>query len=190
MNKILKGTIAGAAGITLLLGGASTFALWNSSASASGGTIVAGDLAVNAGSTAATWSINGGSPRADLTGFVAVPGDVITYTKVMSITAKGDDLRANLTVDPASIKPVSSKAPADVALATYLTSNAVLTATGTGISSGSAPYTITADAAGVTHDVTVSVTITFPKSTTPGFENDTQLGSVNLEALAVTLTQL
>ncbi|MBF4633516.1 alternate-type signal peptide domain-containing protein [Agreia pratensis] len=190
MNKILKGTIAGAAGITLLLGGASTFALWNDSASASGGTIVAGDLAVASGSTAPTWSINGGTPQADLTGFVAVPGDVITYTKVMSITAKGDALRANLTVDPASIKPVSSKAPADVALANYLTANAVLTATGAGISTGSAPYTITPGESGVAQDVTVSVTITFPKSTTPGFENNTQAGSVNLEALAVTLNQI
>ncbi|CAD5994909.1 alternate-type signal peptide domain-containing protein [Agreia sp. COWG] len=190
MNKILKGTIAGAAGITLLLGGASTFALWNSSASTSGGNIVAGDLAVNSSPTVASWSINGGTARSDLTGFVAVPGDVITYTKVMSITAKGDNLKANLTVDPASIKAVSSTAPADVALANYLTSNAVLTATGDGISTGPAPYTVTAGAAGVSQNVTVSVTITFPKSTTPGFENSTKLGSANLQALAVTLTQL
>ena len=43
---------------------------------------------------------------------------------------------------------------------------------------------------GLEEDVTVSVTIEFPKSTTVGLENDTQLGSVDLGAVAVTLTQI
>ena len=46
MNKLLKGSIAGAAGIALLLGGAGTFALWNDTAAASGGTVQSGNLSV------------------------------------------------------------------------------------------------------------------------------------------------
>jgi len=190
MNNILKGTIAGAAGIALLLGGAGTFALWNSSASVDGGTIVAGDLEVTSSATAGSWTVNGGAPRATLDGYAVVPGDVIVYSKAMSITAEGDNLVATLGIDPASIAATSASVPADVALADYLAATAVLTATGTGISTGGAPYTVTAGQAGVSQDVTVGVTITFPKSTTAGFENDTKLGSVNLDALAVTLTQV
>ena len=36
MNKLVKGSIAGAAGIALLLGGAGTFALWNADATRCG----------------------------------------------------------------------------------------------------------------------------------------------------------
>lgn len=189
MNKFLKGGIAGAVGIVLLLGGAGTFALWNSSASTDAGTIAAGNLSVVASGTAGSWTVNGGTPRATMTGYKVVPGDVLVYTKSMSIVASGDNLVATLSVDPASIAPTSTSSTADAALAAYLTKTAVLTATGTGISTGSAPYTVTAGTAGVAQNVTVAVTVTFPKSTTPGFENNTKLGSVNLAALAVTLTQ-
>ena len=189
MNKLLKGAIAGTAGIALLLGGAGTFALWNSSANVDGGTIVAGNLAITASPTAGSWSVNGGTARTTMTGYKIVPGDVIVYTKSMNITATGDNLVATLGIAPASISATSTSAPADVALAAYLTKTAVLTATGTGISTGGAPYTVTAGTAGVTQPVSVAVTITFPKSTTAGFENTTKLGSVNLDALAVTLTQ-
>lgn len=187
MNKFLKGGIAGAVGIVLLLGGAGTFALWNSSASTEAGTIAAGNLSVVA-SGAGSWTVNGGTSRASMTGYKVVPGDVLVYSRTMKITATGDNLVATLSVAPAAIAATST-APADVALAAYLTKTATLAATGTGISTGSAPFTVTAGAAGVSQDISVAVTITFPKSTTAGFENDTKLGSVNLDALAVTLTQ-
>ena len=44
MNKTFSGSIAGAAGIALLLGGAGTFAQWNSSAAVAGTSITAGVL--------------------------------------------------------------------------------------------------------------------------------------------------
>lgn len=189
MNKLLKGAIAGTAGIALLLGGAGTFALWNSTANVAGGTIVAGTLDVANSAAAGSWTVNGGTARTSMTGYKIVPGDVLVYTKAMTITATGDNLVATLGIAPASITATSASAPADVALATYLTKTAVLTAAGTGISTGGAPYTVTAGSAGVAQNVSVGVTITFPKSTTAGFENSTKLGSVNLDAIAVTLTQ-
>ena len=45
MNKLVKGAVAGAAGIALLLGGAGTFALWNASTNVSTGSISTGTLA-------------------------------------------------------------------------------------------------------------------------------------------------
>jgi alternate signal-mediated exported protein len=189
MNKLLKGAMAGAAGVALLLGGAGTFAMWNDSTPVAGGTIVAGNLDVADSGTAGSWSVNGGAARPNLTGFTAVPGDTLVYTKTISVTASGDNLSATLSLSPASIT-ASSNTTADTALAAYLTKTAVLTATGTGISTGSAPYTITAGTAGVSQDVTVTVTITFPKSTTVGWENDTMLGSVSLNDLTVVLKQV
>ncbi len=186
MNKLLKGAIAGAAGVALLLGGAGTFAYWNSSASIGGGTIVSGNLAVASNAAAGVWKSNGNV--VNLATHKIVPGDSLTYTKTMDITATGDNLVATLGLDAASVTP-STTAAADVALAAYVTKSAVLTASGTGISGTGPTYTVTAGAAGVTQTVTVTVTINFPKSTTAGFENNTKLGSINLTNLAVTLTQ-
>ena len=189
MNKLIKGSIAGAAGIALLLGGAGTLASWNDTASIAGGTIVAGNLAIGTSTTAATWTINGGTPRADLTGYKAVPGDVIVYTKPVSITATGDNLVATLSLGAGSITATSSSTAADVALANYLTKSATLTATGAGIAASGSNFTVTAGTAGVAQDVTVKVTITFPKNAAAGFENNTKTGSVSLAGLGITLTQ-
>lgn len=186
MNKLLKGAVAGAAGVALLLGGAGTFALWNSSASVAGGNIVAGNLAVADSATAGVWKANG--QVVTLSSFKAVPGDVLTYTKPVSVTATGDNLVATLGLSPAAITGTTASA-ADTALAAYLTKTAAITATGPGIAASGSDYIITAGTAGVTQDVTVTATITFPKSPTAGTENNTKLGSVNLNNLAVTLTQ-
>lgn len=186
MNTLLKGALAGVAGIALLLGGAGTFALWNSSATVTGGTIVAGQLLVSGSTTPGTWSVNGGADRTTLDGFKAVPGDSLVYTRIMNITATGDNLVATLSMAPASIS-VLTPSTANNALAAYLTKTAVLTAAGTDISTDG--VTVTAGTAGVSQTITAKVTVTFPKSTTPGFENDTMLGSVSLADMAVTLTQ-
>lgn len=186
MNKLLKGAIAGAAGVALLLGGAGTFALWNSSTAVSGGTIVAGNLLVADSGTVGTWAANGTAMT--LSSFKAVPGDVLTYTKTIAVTATGNNLVATLGLGAASIT-ASTASAADTALAAYLTKSAVLSATGTGITASGANYTITAGSTGVSQNVTVTATITFPKNAAAGFENNTKLGSVSLDNLAVTLTQ-
>ena len=110
MNKLLKGAIAGAVGIALLTGGAGTFALWNSSTAVSGGTIVAGNLLVADSGTAGSWSVNGHAVT--LSSFKAAPGDTLTFTKTVNVTATGDNLVATLGLGAASITP-SSTAPAD-----------------------------------------------------------------------------
>lgn len=187
MNKLLKGSLAGAAGIALLLGGAGTFALWNSSADVAGGTITAGTLTIAPSETDGSWTANG-DDVADIADYTIVPGDTLVYTQDMSIVATGDNLVATLDIADASVAPTSTSSSADVALAAFIDENAVLTATGTGITASGAAYTVTAGAAGVSQDVTVAVTIDFTNGAA-GVENAAMLGSVDLESLAVSLIQ-
>jgi alternate signal-mediated exported protein len=189
MNKLLKGSLAGAVGVALLLGGAGTFASWNSSASLQAGTIQAGTLTVTEPSTAAPGSWYKGvatsGATVDLTTFKAVPGDVLTFVKTMTIVATGTNLSANLTLDPTTIAPTGS-ADVDLALANILKKNAVLTATGTTLGTVAANGTYPVSTG--TSNVTVNVKLTWPSDTT-AIDNAAKLGSVNLSGLAVLLTQ-
>ncbi|WP_066040282.1 alternate-type signal peptide domain-containing protein [Herbiconiux solani] len=185
MNKLAKGAIAGAAGIALLLGGAGTFAYWNDQAQVSGGTIVAGNLQVVNDGTAGVWKDQTGS-AINIATYKIVPGDTLTYTDDLTVTAVGNHLTATLGLGAQSIAG-STSATADTRLASYLTKNAVLAASGTGVT-GTGPYTITAGATGVTSVVTVTATIAFPRGA-EGEYNDAKLGSVNLSNMNVTLAQ-
>jgi alternate signal-mediated exported protein len=208
MNKLTKGALAGAAGLTLLLGGGTTFALWNSVAAVPGGTIVAGNLVVTVGEDAGEWThLNG--PILKIDDFRLSPGDELIYTKTMHIAAEGDNLVAQLNLTPGSIAASTEDLETDENLADYLQQTAVLTAEIDGVEikpaqdsseaarlsqSVPAEYIITPGGGVIDEDVTVSVTITFPKATTGagfvGFENAMKTGSVSLTDMAVSLTQL
>jgi alternate signal-mediated exported protein len=196
MNRFAKGAIAGAAGIVLLLSGAGTFALWNGTASAAAGSIQSGTMTIVTDAAKGTWSVahgTTGTPTAvpDITTFRAVPGDVLTFTQVVDITASGDNLSAVLSVDPLSIKPPkndSSTASADLATA--------LKSTGIKVSVASLPSWVTAGTAANTYNVsstggvmkplTVSVQLTFDPNT---MGSVAQGGTVDLSALAFQLAQ-
>ncbi|TFD85985.1 alternate-type signal peptide domain-containing protein [Cryobacterium serini] len=192
MNKLTKGAIAGAAGLTLLLGGGTTFALWNSSADVAGGAISAGTLTI-ASVKNGSWHVNGAAESIDLAQFRAVPSDVLVYTETMTIAAAGDNLTATLAMSAASITADVTGDAADEALARYLKATAVLTAVGTGISPGGAPYTITGAAGTQTVDVTV--TISFPSfvpdsaNRSSADEQASMGGAVDLAGLSITLDQ-
>jgi alternate signal-mediated exported protein len=98
MNKMTKGAIAGAAGIVLLLGGAGTFALWSDNAGVDGGTITSGVLDLQA-NTDGVWkdtsSDVSGAPVVVPATFRVVPGDQLTYTQTVTVTATGDNLKAH-----------------------------------------------------------------------------------------------
>ena len=188
MNKLTKAAIATAVGTALLLGGAGTLASWNSSTTINGGTIVAGNLTIADGATG-VWK--SGTTPINLSTYKIVPGDTLTYTDTVNVTATGDNLVAKLALAGGSVTS-STTAAADVALASYVSSNAVITASGAGIVAGTGvdagTYTITA-AAYVPTPITLTVTITFP-SGTAGSNNTSMLGSINLSNMAVTLTQV
>lgn len=199
MNKLVKGAVATAAGVALLMGGAGTFAYWNDSVGVTGATITAGNLLVEAPATAPAgdgWKVqkNGTGTAATVTNissFVASPGDKFTYTKTINVTATGDNLVATLALGAGSITGATT-GTADTALAAYLQKTASIAITGAGVAAigTTGTFSVTPGTAGVTaRPVTVSVVITYPKSATAGAENDTKLGSVNLSGLTVTLNQ-
>lgn len=188
MNKITKASIATAAGVALLLGGAGTFASWNATATTNGAAISAGNLVVTDG-PAGTWSANGAA--IDIAGYAVSPGDVLTYTKTMQIGAEGDSLEAELALTGGSIAPADGLNTADVALAGLLDDSAVLTveADAEGITDNrDGSFTVTPGGGAISEDVTVTVTIAFPNGAA-GADNAAMNGSVDLGAMTVTLTQ-
>jgi alternate signal-mediated exported protein len=186
MKKIVKASIATAAGVVLLLGGAGTFATWNDTATTEGASIVAGNLVVDDSNVAGVWTANGST--INLAEYRIAPGDVLTFTKTMKVGAEGDSLEATLGLSQASITAVDTENNADVALAGYLTKNAVLSATGAGITGTGPTFTVIPGAGVVDQDVTVTVTIEFPAGGA-GVNNNAMNGKVNLAGLTVTLTQ-
>lgn len=184
MNKLLKGSIAGAAGIALLLGGAGTLALWNDSETITGGTITAGNLDI-APVVNTTDGWKSGTTAIDLATYKIVPGATITYTKTFNVTAVGTNMTANVALGTNAITAASTDAD-DVALATLLTKTATITVNGT------AGSVVTANA-GTTQPVVVTVAITFPNGGVPASsatgDNAAKNGQVSLNNFAVTLTQ-
>ncbi|MEN2736339.1 alternate-type signal peptide domain-containing protein [Microbacterium sp. X-17] len=192
MNRFAKGAIAGAAGILLLLSGAGTFALWNGSASAAAGSVQSGTMTIAADAAAGTWSVTHGSGPAtaipSIASFRAVPGDVLTFTQKVDVTATGDNLSAILSIDPTSIKAGDSS-PASAALVTALTSGMTVTVGAplpTGVTAGSAANTYTVSGTTGTKVLTVSVTLPFDSTTTGTVA---QGGTVDLSALGFKLAQ-
>ena len=196
MNKLVKGSIAGAAGIALLLGGAGTFALWNSSATVNAGSLATGQMSIVANAAAGEWkdvstladgttpSLIGGTTFTPAS-HKLVPGDTVTYTKSVSITATGKNMKARLAYTPSSIV-------VDPALSTYVTVSiapANLTGGGTFAADGSTgAYFITPGATGST---TLDVVITVKFSDTPtGVVGQNITNGVNLTGAAFTLTQV
>jgi alternate signal-mediated exported protein len=176
MNKLLTGTVAGAAGIALLLGGG-TFALWNTSATVAAGTVTSGNLAIDTTSFTPTWqdvSIDKTPTTITTSSFLLVPGDTIKLTQHVHVTATGTNLNAKLTYDATTVTGAITGTTVTFA------------ATGTGVTSTATPnvYAITVPSSGV--DVTCTLTIDFPSSTT-GTTGTAQ--SINLTALGIKLYQ-
>jgi alternate signal-mediated exported protein len=191
MNRFAKGAIAGAAGILLLLSGAGTFALWNGSASAAAGSVKSGTMTIAADPVAGTWSVTHGSgsatPITNIANFRAVPGDVLTFTQKVDVTATGDNLSAVLSVDSASIK--SDGTAAGDALVTALTNGMTVTVgtpLPTGVTVGTAANTYNVSGKTGTTVLTVSVTLPFDSTTTGTVA---QGGTVDLTALGFKLAQ-
>ncbi|HWM34700.1 MAG TPA: alternate-type signal peptide domain-containing protein [Pseudolysinimonas sp.] len=170
MNKLVKGAIAGAAGIALLMGGAGSLALWNDSASITDASISSGQLSISA--TAGSWT---GNPA------LMVPGDTATYTSTVTITAKGTNLKSTLSIDPASI---TGTAALKSALVTSFTLGTVTG--GTLTAAGANQYEVVATAPTGVVTVPVTVTVSLPSSVTG---TTAQSGTVSLNDIAFKLDQ-
>ncbi|WP_167139200.1 alternate-type signal peptide domain-containing protein [Diaminobutyricimonas sp. TR449] len=167
MNKLVKGSIAGAAGIALLLGGASTFALWNANATVAVGSIEAGTLALKS-------NTDGGWTK-DITAWV--PGDSDTYTETFVINAVGDNLQAELSADFAL--PVNT---AGVTAVPTFVVTPIGTAPAATLSGG--VYTL----GNGSYDVTLSLAVNFAAGAVG--DNSSQGATVTLGDVEVLLNQV
>jgi len=187
MNKLTSGAIVGTLGIALLLGGAGTFATWNQSTTANAGTVASGTLTIANSGTASWKNISadaptGGTAIANIASYKIVPGDTLEMTQTFTVAASGDNLKATLAFDPASIATANT---ADAALKAATTVS--FTATGGGVGASTTPNTVSvvSTAAGV-NTVTVKLIVSLPAAV-DGVT--AQGGSLNLSAVAFKLAQ-
>jgi alternate signal-mediated exported protein len=175
MNKLIKGAVAGTAAIALLLGGAGTFALWNDSASASMGTISSGTLDITKVSAPVWTDLSTNAVIGDISTFALVPGDKISYSQTVSVAARGNNLKAELTVDPSGLAGWTAGS-------TDLLNNLTISTAVDGVAS----VLGTPIAVASTKDVHLSATIEM-LDTVSG--QTAQGESINLSGLAFTLKQ-
>ncbi|MCC2027985.1 alternate-type signal peptide domain-containing protein [Microbacterium sp. YMB-B2] len=101
MKKATKGTLAIAAGITLLMGGAGSLAYWQDSAAISGATVTTGELDV-AIIDGCEWTVAhkgaGAVAISDIENFRMVPGDTVKCSVDFTTTATGDNLAADAAI--------------------------------------------------------------------------------------------
>lgn len=170
-----KGIIAIAAGAVLLLGGGTTLALWNSSASLTAGDVQAGDLNLTLG--AGTWTLDGlltdAAPVTDPSTVRIVPGDVLTLTQTVNVTLVGDTIQADLVADTGDLLPAGAATYIDVDLAV---------SAGTEVTPGT--YRLTP--AQVASPLTATLTITFDEATP---DRELVNAVLDLNEVGFTLTQ-
>lgn len=98
-NKMIKGSVAGATGIVLLMGGFGTYALWSDS-TALEGTVQSGHMNVSLVNDPGWTDISSAKTEAEWvpTDFM-VPGDTVLMTQYFEIESLGKNLALNLEVD-------------------------------------------------------------------------------------------
>lgn len=179
MRRLTKALIAAGAGTALFIGGQGTLAAWSGTQNLTGfAPISAGALEVRA-AAAGVWKDQTGATL-NLAAFHIAPGDTLTYTTTIGLTATGDNLHGRITLSPSSIAPVNAGSAADAALASILTTSATYTVDGvTGPAFTARPGTQT---------IAVSVTLTWP-SGAASTDNTATNGRVSLANLSLTATQ-
>jgi alternate signal-mediated exported protein len=103
MNKTVKGSLAGAAGVALLMGGFGSYALWSQDATLGSSHVQSGHLtiATTPGSYADVNHANVPWAAGDL----MVPGDQVTYTQVFAVTGTGKNLKGTIALAPSAMNP-------------------------------------------------------------------------------------
>lgn len=180
MNKATKGAVAAGAAAVLLLGGLGSFALWQDTESVGGGAINSGELNFEPTATPGVWTdiSEGGSVviGPDPSGYLIVPGDVLTYTNSYTVNSAGENIEATITAD-------FSQVTGDPALAAALNTTVAVDG-GAALPNGSA---VELPLTSPTQTIAVTVTITFDQATT---DLVAQNETVNLNAFTLTLDQV
>lgn len=171
--KMTKGTVAIAAGVVLLLGGAGTYALWEVN-EALDGSVESGDLNLELGD--GDWMLNGAVVE-DAASVLIVPGDTLELSQQMTVTVIGDTLEAELGVEEAG-----TFIPDE--LTEYMAVDFSIDAPWAD-SAGDGTYLISSDPA--PRDGTAEVTLTFSEETPDRVGVNTEL---DLNGLQFTLEQV
>ncbi|UZX04308.1 alternate-type signal peptide domain-containing protein [Arthrobacter sp. CDRTa11] len=170
-STLIKGSAAIALGAALLVGGGGTLANWNADASATPGTIVAGDLNVE-NTTAGVWKDRTGA-TINITTYKVVPGDKLTFTQDLAVTLTGNKMAA--TVATTGIDETSGFTAANVTV-----TDPALTVGGTAVVN---PLVASAS----TQTVTATITFEFLSTTE---DRDDVGASYNFNNVGFTLTQV
>ncbi|MFI2105164.1 alternate-type signal peptide domain-containing protein [Isoptericola sp. NPDC019693] len=170
----VKGTVAAAAGIAVLLGGAGTFALWNTSGAIGGAASETGTLTADFSGTTDWQDVTPGAANAitDITTFHMVPGDVIEGTTTLTVTATGENLVVAATLDD-----TQATLPDDV--------TATITLTDAAHSDSGESLALTGSDAGTTYDLTAVVSLAFDQSA-----EASKSAAINLQDVKIDLQQV
>ena len=104
MNKMMKGSVAGAAGVALLMGSFGTYALWSDTAEMPGNSISSGVMDIEAGDV--SWDdlstadiANDWTPASQTAaGDLLVPGDSVVRTQQFTVRGTGKNLEGTITL--------------------------------------------------------------------------------------------
>ncbi|MFC0681216.1 alternate-type signal peptide domain-containing protein [Lysobacter korlensis] len=169
MKTLLSGAIVCATGLVLLLGGGSTFALWNDTETVvPAKTITAGDLSVIPNADG-VWRESDGTLIDPIT-YRIVPGSTIEFTRTLTVSVVGDGLQAVL--GHSSLTGTGILAPLVTTNLSATSPSAVVDGSTLRFNAGTAT-------------VDVKLTVHFPASATAG-----QRGTLDLGQVTFTLTQL
>ena len=155
MNKMVKASVVGAAGVSLLMGGFGTYALWHDSDATGSSSVTSGVLDVNANT--ATWTdISNPGPTSWTPGNPIVPGDKIKMTQTFDVKATGANMKGTVTFDPGSV--VTTAFGGNLTITPTATADSAFTSSGTNSWTFSAPLN-------GTRTVTATVVYDFSSST-------------------------
>jgi alternate signal-mediated exported protein len=177
-SKMIKGSIAGATGVALLMGGFGTYALWSDSENLAENGVQSGELTID--TTAGVYD-DANSPAAnDWNGATdkMVPGDKVTYTQTFTVKAEGKNLKGTLNYTKPSLTGTFSPQLSNSVQVTSSSATIVETAPGSNQFTFASPFG--------TATITAVVTYELPAAT-GGTTNQNK--SATLPAAAFTITQ-
>ncbi len=104
MNKMIKGSVAGATGVALLMGGFGTYALWSDSEQLAQNGVQSGDLTID--TVAGSYDDANTAAAGDwVASDKMVPGDTITYTQTFTVTGTGKNLKGTIKLNALPMSP-------------------------------------------------------------------------------------
>lgn len=176
MNKMIKGSVAGATGIALLMGGFGTYALWSDSESLAANGVQSGELSID---TAAGQydDVNSAAANDWTATDKLVPGDTVSYTQSFTVKGTGKNLKGTLALAPAAMAPNG--------FSSALTRTVEVTSDNTDVSRNSDKTSFTFNKPFGSATLTAVVTYTFPGSVT-GSSDQNKSASTPVSTFTIT----